>query len=170
VSITIEEGKTYRSRDGQKVGPMVVSIGAPDVMEFRCPAGWWAVYKDTGRCNLTHEADMSGDLVAEWVDEPITSADIKTTIADEAKRIVSGARRSAYGKPEDNFERIARFWDAYFKNTGRDIAITAADVSPLMRLMKEARLCETPNHYDSHVDMVGYTLTGSEVNGVLPPS
>lgn len=95
--------------------------------------------------------------------------DIKTTIADEAKRIVSGARRSAYGKPEQNFERIARFWDAYFKNTGRDISITAADVSPLMRLMKEARLCETPAHYDSHVDLAGYTLTGAEVNGVTKP-
>jgi hypothetical protein len=92
--------------------------------------------------------------------------DVKATIADEAKRIVTGARRSAYGKPEDNFERIARFWQAYFENTGRDVEITAADVSPLMRLMKEARLCETPDHRDSFVDLVGYTLTGAEINGV----
>lgn len=95
-----------------------------------------------------------------------TQPDVKTAIADEAKRIVTGARRSAYGKPEDNFARIARFWDAYFVNTGRDARVTAADVSPLMRLMKEARLCETPDHRDSFVDMVGYTLTGAEVNGV----
>lgn len=92
--------------------------------------------------------------------------DVKASIADEAKRIVSGARRSAYGAPEDNFARIARFWDAYFVNTGRDARVTAADVSPLMRLMKEARLCETPDHRDSFVDLVGYTLTGAEVNGV----
>lgn len=92
--------------------------------------------------------------------------DVKETIADEAKNIVSGARRAAYGKPEDNFERIARFWKAYFENTGRPIGLTAADVSPLMRLMKEARLCETPDHRDSFVDLVGYTLTGAEINGV----
>lgn len=92
--------------------------------------------------------------------------DIKAAIADEAKNIVSGARRSAYGKPEDNFERIARFWKAYFENTGRHIELTAADVSPMMRLMKEARLCETPDHRDSFVDLVGYTLTGAEINGV----
>ena len=92
--------------------------------------------------------------------------DVKAAIADEAKRIVTGARRSAYGKPEDNFERIARFWDAYFKNTGRDIEVTAADVSPMMRLMKEARLCETPDHRDSFVDLIGYSMTGAEVNGV----
>ena len=93
--------------------------------------------------------------------------DVKTAVADEAKRIVSGARRSAYGKPEDNFERIARFWQVYFENTGRPEAnVMAADVSPLMRLMKEARLCETPNHRDSFVDLVGYALTGAEINGV----
>ncbi len=85
---------------------------------------------------------------------------------DEVERIVTGARRASYGTPEDNFERIARFWTAYFLNTGRPVTITASDVSPMMRLMKEARLCETPDHYDSHVDLVGYTLTGAEVNGV----
>lgn len=93
---------------------------------------------------------------------------IKVQIADEAKRIVDGARRANYGTPEDNFERIARFWTAYFQNTGRETHVTASDVSPMMRLMKEARLCETPDHYDSHVDLVGYTLTGAEVNGVKP--
>ena len=94
-------------------------------------------------------------------------ADVKVMIADEAKNIVSGARRSAYGTPEQNFDRIARFWQAYFENTGRaDVKISAADISPLMRLMKEARICETPDHRDSYVDLVGYTLTGAEVNGV----
>ena len=93
--------------------------------------------------------------------------DVKEAIADEAKKIVNGARRSAYGRPEDNFERIARFWQAYFENTGRpEAAVTARDVSPLMRLMKEARLCESPCHRDSYVDLVGYTLTGAEINGV----
>lgn len=93
--------------------------------------------------------------------------DVKAAIADEAKAIVAGARRTAYGKPEDNFERIARFWTAYMQNTGRDIIVTAADVSPFMRLMKEARLCETPTHRDSFVDLVGYALTGAEINGVV---
>lgn len=93
--------------------------------------------------------------------------DVKASILAEAGKIVNGARRSAYGTPERNFERIARFWQAYFENTGRgDVNITAADVSPLMRLMKEARLCESPAHRDSFVDIIGYTLTGAEVNGV----
>lgn len=92
--------------------------------------------------------------------------DVKASIADEAKRIVSGARRSAYGAPESNFARIAKFWTGYMQNTGRDVEITAADVSPLMILMKLARICETPDHRDSWVDAAGYVLTGAEVNGV----
>lgn len=92
--------------------------------------------------------------------------DIKKTMLEEAGNIVDGARRKNYGTPERNFIRIARFWQAYFDNTGRKIEITAADVSPMMRLMKEARLCESPDHYDSHVDIIGYTLTGAEVNEV----
>jgi hypothetical protein len=94
--------------------------------------------------------------------------DIKATIADEAKRIVSGARRSAYGKPEANFERISRYWTAYMANVGKPIEITAADVSPMMILMKLARLAESPQHLDSMIDAVGYTLTMAEVNGVKP--
>lgn len=104
--------------------------------------------------------------------------DIKSEIAEEAVRIVSGARRSAYGKPEQNFERIARFWNVYLVNIGllppsaltdpEANGVTAKDVSPMMRLMKEARLCETPDHRDSFVDLVGYSLTGAEVNGLLP--
>ena len=112
-------------------------------------------------------------VAQELADEPILdaaqSAGIKPYIADEAKRIVDGARRAAYGTPEQNFERIARFWQAYFLNTGREVVITAEDVSPLMRLMKEARLCESPAHLDSYVDLVGYTLTGAEVNKVAVP-
>lgn len=96
--------------------------------------------------------------------------DPKQAILDEAGRFVTGARRGAYGTPENNFKRIARFWQAYFENTGRpEAAITAKDVSPLMRLVKEARLCETPDHWDSLVDLVGYTLTGAEVNGARKP-
>lgn len=95
---------------------------------------------------------------------------IKQHILDTAGSVVTGARRGAYGEPEDNFQRIALFWRAYFENTGRpEAAITAGDVSPLMRLMKEARLCETPDHLDSHVDIVGYALTGAEVSGVEAP-
>ena len=114
------------------------------------------------------------DLVAE-VEAPVvqaheastlTSGTEKLSLTGEAEKIVNGQRQTAYGTPEDNFERIARFWSVYFQNTGRQIELTAADVSPMMRLMKEARLCATPDHRDSLVDIIGYTLTGARVNKV----
>ena len=101
--------------------------------------------------------------------EAALTPNIGAYIADTAKSIVSGARRGAYGSPERNFERIARYWTAYFQNTGRDVTVTASDVSPMMRFVKEARLNENPKHSDSFVDLVGYALTGAETNGVDTP-
>lgn len=109
--------------------------------------------------------DPNGDALYVYLTKT-DKTDVKVTIADEAKNIVAGARRSAYGKPEQNFERIAHFWTAYAKAKGWPVEFTAADISPLMRLMKEARIVESPGHRDSHVDLVGYALTGAEVNGV----
>lgn len=102
--------------------------------------------------------------------------DVKAELLHEAGKIVNGHRRATYGKPENNFERIARFWQAYFDNIGiklinsdgLETTIGPEHVSPLMRLMKEARLCETPNHFDSFCDIIGYALTGAEVNKSQP--
>lgn len=111
---------------------------------------------------------------AEW---PMPRNNIKAYIAEKANAIVHGARRSAYGTPEDNFERIALLWAAWFAARGitlvdsneNNYRLSARDISPLMRLMKEARLCESPDHLDSFIDLVGYTLTGAEVEGVAVP-
>lgn len=114
--------------------------------------------------------------------------DIKQYIAEQAANIVNGARRGAYGRPENNFERIATMWMAYFRTKGWTIAevdtttdnfgqlrsfdnkLLPRDIAAMMRLMKEARLVETPDHLDSFMDIVGYALCGAEVAGVqMPP-
>lgn len=119
-------------------------------------------FVDNGKCDP--------DPAAEATDEPAPAPEaVEEALARQAVHIVQGARRGAYGEPEDNFERIARFWTAYFANTGRDVAVTAQDVSPMMRLLKEARLCDNPTHFDSHLDIVGYTMTGARVAGVKIP-
>lgn len=84
-------------------------------------------------------------------------------LASEAVAIVTGSRRDQYGGPERTFDVIASFWTAYLRAKGHDITITAADVSPMMRLMKESRLITNPTHRDSIVDIIGYALTGFEV-------
>lgn len=107
--------------------------------------------------------------------------DIKQYIAQKAEGIVNGARRGAYGTPENNFHRIAIMWQAWFdahgwqirhdtEHNSEVITFDASMISPMMRLMKEARLVETPNHLDSFIDIVGYALTGAEVNQVQVPN
>lgn len=93
------------------------------------------------------------------------------SIADEARRIVAGVRRKQYGgTPERSFTAIADFWTALFKAKGRpEMVFTAEDVSPMMRLLKEARLCSSPDHRDSMVDIIGYTLTDAELRGIETP-
>lgn len=164
----IEEGKYYRNGYGRTIGPMTY-----ETLTGRFWSGSLA-YAPDGRCLITAISRLQ-DLIQEVgkpdpgdATTPIVDAtyDVKEAIAAKAVAIVNGSRQQEYGTPENNFERIARFWQAYFLNTGRDIKVTAADVSPLMRLMKEARLCATPDHLDSHVDLVGYTLTGAQIAGV----
>lgn len=80
----------------------------------------------------------------------------------EALTIVTGARRQAYGNPEDNFTVIADLWSTYLRRLGVDFTdpeskLSASTVAVMMMiLMKCARLAETPNHHDSAVDVAGY--------------
>ena len=180
MTIQLEEGKYYRTRDGRKVGPLLF-VGVSDTRAPLwatapgfCEMHWYTQHNphwagDYG--NASAYGPTVDDLMEEWPGEPEVTQppSIGAYIADTAKSIVSGARRGTYGSPERNFERIARYWTAYFQNTGRDVTITASDVSPMMRFVKEARLNENPKHPDSFVDLVGYTLTGAETNGVDIP-
>jgi hypothetical protein len=98
--------------------------------------------------------------------------DIKQSIADEALKIVTGARRAAYGSPERNFERIKLLQGAYLgiRAGGHAAPLTELDVAMLNLLQKIARIAESPDHRDSYVDIVGYTLCGAEVAGVAMPN
>lgn len=71
--------------------------------------------------------------------------------------IICGNREVAYGKPEDNFKRIADLWKVYL---GFDI--TKRDVAYMMILMKVARLMNNPEHLDSIVDIAGYAACAAE--------
>ena len=95
------------------------------------------------------------------------TADIKNDIANEALRVVNGARRSAYGRPEQNFERIARLQAAYMASRAEPNGeVRPIDVPFLNLMQKVARICESPMHRDSFVDALGYVMCAAEVAGV----
>ena len=78
-------------------------------------------------------------------------------IFDEAKKIVYGDRERVYGRPEKNILNIARLWQAYLTcKYGPGVDIDAMDVCAMMRLVKESRLINQPDHNDSMVDIAGY--------------
>lgn len=80
------------------------------------------------------------------------------TILDEAMRLTSEDRNTAYGHPRDNFGNIALSMTAYLRAAGvlRDGAeITARHVGWLMTLTKAMRDANMPKR-DNLVDAAGY--------------
>lgn len=81
-------------------------------------------------------------------------------ILNKAAKAISGERDEHYGSPEDNFQRIANLWTAYY---GRPF--TAIDVAMMMILLKIARTVYDPSHEDNYVDIAGYAACAGEING-----
>ena len=80
---------------------------------------------------------------------------------DEAKRNVCEDRNKQYGSPEDNFDKIAKYWSVYLGDE-----ISSVDVAMMMCLFKMARI--TGSSYestDSFVDLAGYAACGLECRG-----
>ena len=95
--------------------------------------------------------------------EPERSAKVGKTITraeilDAAKAIVTGDREKQYGRPEDNFDVIARLWTTYAGHS-----FTPVDVAVMMTLLKVARI--KTGHYktDSYVDACGYLACAAEI-------
>lgn len=78
-------------------------------------------------------------------------------LLDEARQIVCGERDWQYGKPEDNFETIAAFWEAYL-----DTPVRSIDVAMMMVLFKVAREATGRGKRDNLVDIAGYAACAAE--------
>ena len=91
---------------------------------------------------------------------------IGSDIFEIAKKIVNGHRQDDYGSPEDNFQNIANYWNAYFKQVAddREDGLTAEDVAIMMVLFKIARLGHGYTK-DSVVDICGYSAIYAAMHG-----
>lgn len=83
-------------------------------------------------------------------------------ILEKAFDCVSGQRVTDYGKPEDNFERIAKLWNAYL---GSDVVVSK-DVAIMMALLKIARIKGGNGDEDSFVDLAGYAACAGEIDEI----
>jgi hypothetical protein len=75
---------------------------------------------------------------------------IAADLLTEAATLVSGAKQSEHGSPEDTFRRIAALWSAYL-----DREVSPTDVCQLMVLLKIGRALARPKK-DDYLDSVGY--------------
>jgi len=82
-------------------------------------------------------------------------------ILDKAQKLICGERSNVYGNPLDNMQHTANYWNNYLQGK-LSKPITAQDVALMMVLVKFSRLNNTPNHYDSILDSVGYMAISAE--------
>lgn len=68
-----------------------------------------------------------------------------------------------YGKPEDNFENIAKLWNTYMEAKDCYPELEARDVAAMMILLKVARVA-TSEKVDHWVDIAGYAACGGEID------
>lgn len=73
------------------------------------------------------------------------------SILQQADEIINGERAVDYGSATDNFKRIADLWSVVFGHP-----VTVEQVTLCMIGLKMARLCNTPGHEDSWMDIAGY--------------
>jgi hypothetical protein len=79
---------------------------------------------------------------------------------DKAAECVLQDRASQYGRPEDNFGRIAKLWSTY---TGT--VLDGIDVAMMMSLLKVARIRNNKDYSDGYIDLAGYAACGAELAG-----
>jgi len=77
---------------------------------------------------------------------------------DKGYDAITQRRGAVYGHPYDNFLRTAKLWSVVL-----GVEVTPLQVAQCMRLVKEARLIETPDHIDSLIDISGYSRTQAMV-------
>lgn len=80
------------------------------------------------------------------------------SIAEEAQRLVGGARQEQYGHPIVDFTRTAGAINALFGTS-----FEARDIPVLMIVVKLSRVIQSPTKRDSFTDIIGYALTRAMV-------
>ena len=145
------------------------SIGKYSVFPDLRKKGWYAEENEFALIEMGFSYEVNGwkeslinlethdykiiDGILIRVDKEDKQQDITETIAEKAKKIVYGDREQTYGDPGKNLRMIAGMWSAYL-----GIEITPEQVCDMMVQLKIARLKSSPDHEDSKVDIIGYTL------------
>jgi hypothetical protein len=128
----------------------------------------WGYENDTSFCGEssweeTSRAAYNDYLIVSKVEEA-PGQTVRARVLDEAKRITATDRNSSYGEPEDNFQRIADFWNVWLQDKLKEgVKLQPGDTAALMILVKMAREMNAPTE-DNKVDGAGYFACWAEVD------
>lgn len=84
---------------------------------------------------------------------------MREEVLDAAMHAVMHDRNAEYAPPEDNFRRIAAFWNTYLEGRSE---ITPTDVGVMCGLIKVARIMSSPEQLDHYVDLAGYAACAAD--------
>lgn len=88
----------------------------------------------------------------------MTNSDtVRGKLLSEAIRLTEGDRNKTYGSPYGNLSLTARLVSTFIGTT-----VTASQMAVIMALVKIARLVQTPDHKDSHLDAAAYMAIAYE--------
>lgn len=76
---------------------------------------------------------------------------MKMSLLEKANIAVEGDRQDDYGDPGENWDRTAKIWSVVL-----GVEITASQAMACMIGVKLARLANSPDHYDTWLDIAGY--------------
>lgn len=139
-------------QDEEMLHTFVKNIAQRDCT-YRYDGGW----KELMEAEQDSINEMVHGQYAKYMSEKI---DKRAEILRLAEHNVCGHRVQDYGKPENNFDVIAKLWTAY---TG--IEFTAENVAMMMALMKIGRITTGTGTEDSFVDACGYLACAAEIGG-----
>jgi hypothetical protein len=92
------------------------------------------------------------------------AAEQEAAVALDLAKAAIADRGLNYGKPEDNFARIARRWRVHVLNRfGLNVPFDGASVAIMCDDIKSARIENDPNHIDSWVDKARYRACDGEI-------
>ena len=83
------------------------------------------------------------------------------SILDEVMETICGPRLDTYGPPQESFQQIAEFWEAYLKRR-QPGPLQGRDVANMMQLLKISRNA-VHRARDNSVDSIGYAV----IEGIL---
>ena len=108
------------------------------------------------------KAKVDAWVIPETSESPGPRSHSRGSILDTAKEYVTKDRAADHGDMEDNFQRIAAYWNTHL---GLISYIKDTDVAVMMTLLKVARIHSNTANADNWIDAAGYMACGGELAG-----